>query len=126
MQPPTVIQFNASNVPVVQMTLSSKTLTEQQIYDYSLNFIRIKLFTIPGLSTPAPFGGKQRQINVDVDPARLAAKGFSPTDVVNALQTSNVIVPAGTARIGDREYNVPLNSSPSDGGALQRAADRGQ
>jgi multidrug efflux pump subunit AcrB len=113
MQPPAVIQFNASNVPVVQLTMSSKTLTEQQIYDYSLNFIRIKLFTIPGLSTPGPFGGKQRQINVDVDPALLAAKGFSLTDVVNALQASNVIVPAGTARIGDLTYNVQLNSSPA-------------
>src|ERR1700690_957015 len=113
MQPPGVIQFNASNVPVVQMTLSSKTLSEQQIFDYSLNFIRIKLFTIPGLSTPGPFGGKQRQINIDVDPALLAAKGFSLNDVVNTLQASNVIVPAGTARIGGREYNIQLNSSPS-------------
>jgi multidrug efflux pump subunit AcrB len=113
MQPPGVIQFNASNVPVVQLTMSSKTLSEQQIFDYSLNFIRIKLFTIPGLSTPGPFGGKQRQMNVDVDPALLAAKGFSLTDVVAALQSSNVIVPAGTARIGDLEYNVQLNSSPS-------------
>src|SRR3984957_20230387 len=113
MQPPGVIQFNASNVPVVQMTLSSKTLTEQQIFDYSLNFIRIRLFTIPGLSTPGPFGGKQRQINVDLDPPRLEAKGFSLNDVVNTLQASNVIVPAGTARLGDREYNVQMNSSPS-------------
>ncbi|HEX3953902.1 MAG TPA: efflux RND transporter permease subunit, partial [Stellaceae bacterium] len=113
MQPPAVIQFNASNVPVVQLTMSSKTLTEQQIYDYSLNFIRVKLFTIPGLSTPGPFGGKQRQINVDIDPGLLAAKGFSLTDVVSALQVSNVIVPAGTTRIGEREYNVQLNSSPS-------------
>ena len=112
MQPPAVIQFNASNVPVVQMTMSSKTLTEQQIYDYSLNFIRVKLFTIPGLSTPGPFGGKQRQIDVDVDPALLAAKGFALTDVVAALQASNVIVPAGAARIGDVNYNVQLNSSP--------------
>ena len=112
MQPPAVIQFNASNVPVVQMTLSSKTLTEQQIYDYSLNFIRVKLFVIPGLSTPGPFGGKSRQINVDIDPARLQAKGFSPSDVVTALQASNVIVPAGVAHFGDREYNVQLNSSP--------------
>src|ERR1700757_4062796 len=113
MQPPAVIQFNASNVPVVQMTLSSKTLSEQQIFDYSLNFIRIRLFTIPGLSTPGPFGGKQRQINVDLDQSRLQAKGFAPIDVVNALQASNVIVPAGTARVGEREYNVQLNSSPS-------------
>jgi len=113
MQPPGLLQFNVSNVPVVQMTLSSKTLTEQQIFDHSLNFIRIRLFTIPGLSTPGPFGGKSRQINVDLDQARLQAKGFSPTDVVNTLQASNVIVPAGTARIGDREYNVQMNSSPS-------------
>ncbi len=113
MQPPGVIQFNASNVPVVQLTMSSKTLSEQQIFDYSLNFIRIKLFTIPGLSTPGPFGGKSRQMNVDVDPSLLAAKGFSLNDVVAALQASNVIVPAGTARIGERTYNVQLNSSPS-------------
>src|SRR6202521_5357043 len=113
MTPPAVIQFNASNVTVAQLTLSSKTLSEQQIFDYSLNFIRIRLFTIPGLSTPGPFGGKSRQINVDLDQSRLQAKGFSPTDVVNALQASNVIVPAGTARIGDREYNVQMNSSPS-------------
>src|SRR3984893_12951789 len=113
MQPPGVIQFNASNVPVVQLTMSSKTLTEQQIFDYSLNFKSIKLFTMPGLSTPGPFGGKQRQMNVDVDPSLLAAKGFSLADVVNALQSSNVIVPAGTARIGSRTYNVQLNSSPS-------------
>src|ERR1035437_5754670 len=113
MTPPGVIQFNAPNVPVVQLTLSSKTLSEQQIYDYSLNFIRIRLFTIPGLSTPGPFGGKSRQIDVDLDPALLVAKGFNPNDVVNALQASNVIVPAGTARIGEREYNVQLNSSPS-------------
>jgi multidrug efflux pump subunit AcrB len=113
MQPPGVIQFNASNVPVVQMTLSSKTLTEQQIYDYSLNFIRVRLFTIPGLSTPGPFGGKSRQIMVDLDQSRLEAKGFAPVDVVNALQAANVIVPAGTARLGEREYNVQLNSSPT-------------
>ena len=112
MQPPAVIQFNASNVTVAQLTMSSKTMSEQEIFDYSLNFIRIRLFTIPGLSTPAPFGGKQRQIDVDLDPALLVAKGFTPTDVVNALQASNVIVPAGTARIGTREYNVQLNSSP--------------
>src|SRR4051812_3006401 len=114
MQPPSVIQFNASNVPVAQLTGSSDTLPEQQIFDYSLNFIRVKLFTIPGLSTPAPFGGKQRQINVDIDPRALSSKGLSPYDVVNALTTSNVILPAGTARIGSREYNVLLNSSPTD------------
>jgi len=113
MTPPNVIQFNASNVPVAQLTAASDRLSEEKIFDYGLNFIRVRLFTIPGLSTPAPFGGKQRQINVDVDPQALAAKGLSPADVVNALQSSNVILPAGTARIGEREYNVVMNSSPS-------------
>ena len=112
MSPPTVIQYNAANVPVVQMTISSKTLPEQQLADYALNFIRIKLFTIQGLSTPAPFGGKTRQIMIYVDPAKLSAKGLTATAVLNALQNSNVIVPAGTARIGSHEYNVSLNSSP--------------
>ncbi|HET7084701.1 MAG TPA: efflux RND transporter permease subunit [Rhizomicrobium sp.] len=112
MSPPTVIQYNAANVPVVQMTISSKTLPEQQLADYALNFIRIKLFTIPGLSSPAPFGGKTRQIMIYVDPAKLSAKGLSVTAVLNALQNSNVIVPAGTARLGTHEYNVSLNSSP--------------
>jgi multidrug efflux pump subunit AcrB len=113
MTPPNVIQFNASNVPVAQLTASSDTLPEEKIFDYGLNFVRVRLFTIPGLSTPAPFGGKQRQVNVDLDPRALAAKGLSPADVVNALQSSNVIIPAGTARIGEREYNVIMNSSPS-------------
>ncbi|HEV3031012.1 MAG TPA: efflux RND transporter permease subunit [Polyangia bacterium] len=112
MQPPNVIQFNASNVPVAQLTASSETMPEEKIFDYGLNFIRVRLFTIPGLSCPAPYGGKQRQINVDIDTRALAARGLTPTDVVNALQASNVILPAGDARIGDRQYNVLLNSSP--------------
>ena len=74
--------------------------------------MRLKLFTIPGISLSAPYGGKARQIIVDIDPARMAAKGVSPSDVVAALQSSNVIVPAGVARIGEREYNVAINSSP--------------
>jgi multidrug efflux pump subunit AcrB len=110
--PPNMIRFNASNVPVVQVTLNSKSMPEQQIFDYGLNFLRIRLFTIPGVSIPAPYGGKQRQVIVDVDPARLSSKGLSQMDVVGALQTTNVIVPAGIARIGEREFNVKLNSSP--------------
>jgi len=112
MTPPTVIQYNAANVPVVQMTISSKTLPEQQLADYALNFIRIKLFTIQGLSSPAPFGGKTRQIMIYIDPAKLTAKGMSASAVLAALQNSNVIVPAGTARLGGHDYNVSLNSSP--------------
>jgi len=110
--PPNMIRFNASNVPVVQVTLNSKTIPEQQIFDFGLNFLRVKLFTIPGVSIPAPYGGKQRQIIVDVDPVKLSAKGLSQMDVVGALQSTNVIVPAGVARIGEREFNVKLNSSP--------------
>lgn len=113
LQPPMIIQFNASNVPVAQLTVSSPTMPEQDIFDYGLNFIRVRLFTIPGLSTPAPFGGRTRQISVDIKPAALSARGLSPADVVNALQASNVILPAGTARMGDTEYNVLMNSSPS-------------
>lgn len=112
MTPPNVIQFNASNVPVAQLTVSSNTIPEQKLYDYGLNFIRVRLFTIPGLSTPAPFGGKERQIIVDINPQALAAKGLSPGDVVAALQSSNVILPAGEARIGRTDYSVLMNSSP--------------
>ena len=111
-QPPFIIQFNATNVQVAQVTLSSKTLPEDKIFDYALNFIRIRLFTIPGLSTPAPFGGKQREIVIDADPKAMEAKGLSPSDLLNALEAQNLIIPAGTARIGTREYNVELNSSP--------------
>ena len=114
MQPPGVIQFNASNVPVVQMTLSSKTLTEQQIFDYSLNFIRIRLFTIPGLSTPGPFGGKQRQINVDLDPVapgrqRASRRSTSSTRCRHRMSSFR----QGPRVSATRNYNVQLNSSPS-------------
>ncbi len=112
MTPPILVPFNASSVGVVQMTTSSKTVPEQDIVDYTFNFIRLKLFTIPGIALSAPYGGKSRMIIVDLDPARMAAKGVSPNDVVQALQASNVIVPAGVARIGEREYSVGINSSP--------------
>ena len=114
MQPPFILQFNASNVPVAQLTLKSKTLSEDKIFDYGYNFIRLRLFTIPGLSTPAPYGGKTRQIMVDIDNRALTAKGISPQDVLNSLQASNIIIPAGTTKIGTKEYNIALNSSPDD------------
>jgi multidrug efflux pump subunit AcrB len=113
MQPPIVIQFNASNLQVAQLTASSETLPEQQIFDYGVNFIRISLFTIPGLATPAPYGGMGRQISVDIDPSVLASRGLSATDIVTALQNSNVIIPSGSARIGDLQYNVETNASPT-------------
>lgn len=112
MQPPNIIQFNASNVPVVQVTLNTKSLPEQMLSDYANQFLRLRLFTIPGLSIPAAFGGKQRQIIVEVDPAKSSSKGLSQMDVVNSLGTANVIVPAGIARLGPKEYNISLNSSP--------------
>ena len=111
--PPLVIKFNASNVPVAQLTLYSDTLPEQEIFDYGLNFLRTKLFTIPGLSTPAPYGGMSREVNIDVNPDILQAKGLSTQSVVDALTNSNIILPAGTARIGAYEYNIMLNSSPT-------------
>jgi len=110
--PPVILRYNAGNVPVAQLTLRSKNLSEQQLFDYGLNFLRVRLFTIPGTSIPGPYGGKQRQIMVDVDPAATSAKGLSPQDVVNALLASNIIIPSGTAQIGDTEYTVKLNSSP--------------
>ncbi|MDB4937270.1 MAG: acriflavin resistance protein [Labilithrix sp.] len=111
-QPPVLLRYNASNVPVAQLTLSGD-IGEQEIFDYGLNFLRIRLFTVPGLSTPAPYGGKQRQMMVQLDPARAAAKGVSPQDVVNAVLAGNVILPAGSARLGRTEYDVLLNGSPS-------------
>lgn len=110
-QPPVVLQFNASNAPVAQLTLSG-TATEQQLFDWGLNFLRIRLFTVPGLSTPAPYGGKQREVMVQVDPARAQANGLSPQDIVDAVLRQNVILPAGTARFGDTDYDILINGSP--------------
>ena len=110
--PPVIIQYDPATVPIVQMVLSSKTVPEGRIFDHAFNFVRVKLFTIPGLTVPAPFGGRLRQIMVDLNPQLMTAKGVSPNDVVNALQSSNILVPAGTARIGSTEYNVLMNSSP--------------
>ena len=110
--PPIIIQYDPATVPIVQMVLSSKTVPEGRIFDHAFNFVRVKLFTIPGLTVPAPFGGRLRQIMVDLNPQLMTAKGVSPNDVVNALQSSNILVPAGTARIGSTEYNVTMNSSP--------------
>jgi multidrug efflux pump subunit AcrB len=111
--PPNVIQFNASNVPVAQLTVSSASRSEQELFDYGLNFIRVRLFTIPGLSTPAPYGGKQREVVIDVDPNATGSHGLSTQDVVQALLQSNIIEPAGSMRVGDFEYDVTMNNSPA-------------
>ena len=109
--PPLIIRYSASSVPVLQMGVGSKTLSEQQLYDYSTNFVRTQLATVQGASIPTPYGGKPRQIMVDLDPQALQAKGLSGVDVANAINAQNLILPAGTAKMGSREYNVRLNSS---------------
>ncbi len=111
--PPQIISYDAANVPVAQLNLFSETLSEQQLFDYGLNFIRIKLFTIPGFSSPAPLGGVQRAVMVNLDPATLYSNGLSPADVGNALASANVVIPSGTAKMGDYEYDVDLNMSPN-------------
>src|SRR2546429_2491056 len=110
--PPLILQYSASNVPILQLGLTSKTLSEQDLYDLGLNFIRTQLATVQGAQVPLPYGGKSRQVMVDLDPQKLFGKGLSPADVSSALNAQSVILPAGTEKIGDREYNVRLNSSP--------------
>src|SRR6266566_5039595 len=111
--PPLVISYNASSVPILQLGLSGQGLSEQQLNDLGLNFIRPQLATIQGASVPIPYGGKVRQIMVDIDTQKLLSKGLSPMDVVNAVNTQNVVLPSGTAKIGSTEYNVGLNGNPT-------------
>src|ERR1700693_3193439 len=110
--PPLVITYNASTVPILQLALSGQKLSQQQLFDYGVNFIRTRLVTIPGAAIPYPYGGKQRQVQVDLDTNALQAKGLSPNDVVNAISAQNLILPAGTSKIGQFEYDVDLNGSP--------------
>ncbi len=112
-QPPIVVQYNASSVPVLQISLSSDTLNEQQLYDYGLYNLRQQLAPIHGVTFPTPAGGKYRQIMVDLDPAKLLAKGLTPSDVVNAVNAQNLTLPSGTAKIGDTQYTVRTNATPS-------------
>ena len=110
--PPLVITYSASTVPILQLALSSDKLSEQQLFDYGVNFIRTRLITVPGAAIPFPYGGKQRQVQVDLNTAALQSKGLAPMDVVNAVAAQNLILPAGTAKIGPLEYDVDLNASP--------------
>ena len=112
-QPPIVVQCNASSVPVLQISLSSDTLNEQQLYDYGLYNLRQRLAPIHGVTFPTPAGGKYRQIMVDLDPARLLAKGLTPSDVVNAVNAQNLTLPSGTVKIGETQYTVRTNATPS-------------
>jgi multidrug efflux pump subunit AcrB len=111
--PPLVITYSASSVPVLQLSLSGQGLSEQALNDIGTNFIRTQLATVQGASIPFPYGGKQRQVQVDIDTKALQAKGLSPADVVNAFGVQNIILPAGTAKIGSYEYQIETNSSPS-------------
>jgi multidrug efflux pump subunit AcrB len=110
--PPLVIIYSASTVPVIQIGLTSDTLSEQQLFDFGNYFIRTQLATVPGAATPFPYGGKQRLVSVDIDPTALQAKGLSAVDIVNAVNAQNLILPTGTAKLGTLEYNVELNGSP--------------
>src|SRR3989449_496409 len=110
--PPLVIIYSASTVPVIQLGLTSDTLSEQQLFDFGNNFIRTQLATIQGAATPFPYGGKQRLVSVDTDPAALQSKGLSAVDIVNAVNAQNLILPTGTAKLGTLEYGVEMNGSP--------------
>jgi CzcA family heavy metal efflux pump len=110
--PPLVITYSASSVPIIQLALSGQKLSEQQLFDLGVNFIRTRLVTIPGAAIPYPYGGKQRQIEVDLNTTALQSKGLSPLDVVNAVNAQNLILPAGTSKIGPLEYDVDINGSP--------------
>src|SRR3954454_7094952 len=110
--PPYIVRYSATSVPIVQIAVSSDTLTEQQIFDYCANFIIQQLGTVQGARVPQPWGGKQRQVMIDLDLDALYGRGLSPNDVSTAITNQNLIVPAGTAKMGATEYNVKLNSSP--------------
>ncbi|MDX6501806.1 MAG: hypothetical protein QOG23_5066, partial [Blastocatellia bacterium] len=116
--PPLVISYSASSIPVIQLGLSSTTLSEQDLNDTALNFLRPQLVTIPGAAVPYPYGGKSRLISVDLDTRALLAKGLTPSDVVSAFNAQNLILPTGTAKIGMKEYTINMNGSPATIAAL--------
>src|ERR1700683_4459403 len=119
--PPLGIAYSASSVPVMQLALSGQGLSEQRLNDYGLNFIRTQLITVPGASVHYPYGGKQRQVQVDLNPAALQSKGLSALDVVNAITLQNLILPTGTSKIGSREYDVDIpNAAPQSISDLNR------
>jgi multidrug efflux pump subunit AcrB len=112
-QPPIVVQYNASSVPVLQLSLSSARLNEQKLYDYGYYNLRQQLAPVPGVTFPTPDGGKYRQIMVDIDPLKLQARGLTPADVVNAVNAQTLTLPSGLAKIGDTQYTVRTNAMPT-------------
>ena len=117
-QPPLILQYSASEVPVIELSLSSDTLPEQKMFDLAFNLIRPQLITIPGVQIPYPYGGKQRAIMVDIDPQKMYAWGISPADVSAAIGNQNLILPSGTVKVGTNEYQVLLNGSPNEATAI--------
>ena len=111
-QPPIILNFSASTVPIIQLALSGEGLSEQQLNDLGLNFLRTQLVTVPGAAIPYPYGGKQSQVMIDLNPALLQSKGLSAADVVSAVNLQNLVLPSGTAKIGEFEYDVNLNGAP--------------
>lgn len=107
-----ILNFSASTVPIIQLALSGEGLSEQQLNDLGLNFLRTQLVTVPGAAVPYPYGGKQTQVMIDLNPALLQSKGLSATDVVNAVNLQNLVLPSGTAKIGQFEYDVDINGAP--------------
>src|ERR1700704_6233574 len=112
-EPPIVVQFNASSVPVLQLSLNSDSLNEQQLYDFGIYGVRQELAPVPGVTLPTPAGGKYRQIMVDIDPDKLLSRGLTPLDIVNAVNTQNLTLPSGTAKIGETQYTVRTNATPA-------------
>src|ERR1700733_4722775 len=110
--PPLIISYSASTTPIIQLGLSSKTLPEQDLFDLGQNFLRNFLATVPGAATPYPYGGKIRQIQVDLDLGKLQAYGLSPNDIVNAVNAQNIILPSGTMKLGPLEYDIEMNGTP--------------
>ena len=118
MTPPLILNYNAATVPILQLALSAKGMSEQAVFDIAINTVRTPLVTVPGAAIPYPFGGKFRQIQVDLDPGAMQARGLSANDVANALAAQNLLTPAGTQKIGDVEYAIQLNNAPRDFAAL--------
>ena len=116
--PPLILNYNAATVPIIQLALAGKGVSEQAVFDLAINTVRTPLVTVPGAAIPFPFGGKFRQIQIDLDPAAMQARGLSAADVANALAAQNLLTPVGTQKIGSHEYAIQLNNAPADFNAL--------
>ena len=116
--PPLILNYNAATVPIIQIALAGKGVSEQAVFDIAINTVRTPLVTVPGAAIPYPFGGKFRQIQIDLDPAAMQARGLSANDVANALAAQNLLTPAGSQKIGNLEYAIQLNNAPSEFAAL--------